>query len=149
MKRVLHGSVGSTTARCKADPCSNPESAPQGGFCHWAFQRWGNGEEPWRKDVRMCECIVCMKEMLIKLKRVASGHQTYKKSKWKEILKMEQNLRLIPAADIGACCVDHAHESIDEVPDQLTRSPAPGGPTLLRTLHTLVHSSQRIPNYIK
>jgi hypothetical protein len=28
------------------------------------------------KDVRMCECIVCMKEKLIKKKRVASGHQT-------------------------------------------------------------------------
>jgi len=61
---------------------------------------------------------------------------------------MEQNLRLIPAADIGACCVDHAHESVDEVPDQLTGGPASWGPTLL-TLQTLVHSSQRIPNYIK
>jgi hypothetical protein len=30
-------------------------------------------------DVRMCECIVCMKEKLIKLKRVASGHQAFKK----------------------------------------------------------------------
>jgi hypothetical protein len=29
-------------------------------------------------DVRMCECIVCIKEKLIKLKRVASGHQTFK-----------------------------------------------------------------------
>jgi hypothetical protein len=28
-------------------------------------------------DVRMCECIVCMKEKLIKYKRVASGHQTF------------------------------------------------------------------------
>ncbi len=62
---------------------------------------------------------------------------------------MEQNLRLIPAADIGACCVHHAHESVDEVPDQLTRGPPAGGPTLLLTRQTLVHSSQRIPNYIK
>jgi hypothetical protein len=29
-------------------------------------------------DARMCECIVCMKEKLIKLKRVALGHQTFK-----------------------------------------------------------------------
>ena len=28
-------------------------------------------------DVRMCECIVCMKEKLINEKRVASGHQTF------------------------------------------------------------------------
>jgi hypothetical protein len=30
-------------------------------------------------DVRMCECIVCMKGKPIKKKRVASGHQTFKK----------------------------------------------------------------------
>jgi hypothetical protein len=30
-------------------------------------------------DVRMCECIVCMKEKLIKL----SDHQTYKKNQMK------------------------------------------------------------------
>ncbi len=30
-------------------------------------------------DVRTCECIVCMKEKLLKLKRVALGHQTFKK----------------------------------------------------------------------
>jgi hypothetical protein len=48
---------------------------------------------------------------------------------------MEQNLRLIPAADIGACCVDHAHESIHEVADQLTRGPPAWGPSLF--LHTL------------
>ncbi len=53
------------------------------------------------------------------------------------MLKMEQNLRLIPAADIGACCVDHAHESVYEIADH----------TLL--LQTLVHSSQLIPIYIK
>jgi hypothetical protein len=32
-------------------------------------------------DVRMCECIVCMKEKLIKLKRVASGHQTFRNNR--------------------------------------------------------------------
>jgi hypothetical protein len=35
-------------------------------------------------NVRMCECIVCMKEKLIKEKRVASGHQTLKKKKNKK-----------------------------------------------------------------
>jgi hypothetical protein len=30
-------------------------------------------------NVRMCECIVCMKGKSIKYKRVASGHQTFKK----------------------------------------------------------------------
>jgi hypothetical protein len=34
-------------------------------------------------DVRMCECIVCMKEKANKVKRVASGHQTFKKKKRK------------------------------------------------------------------
>ncbi len=124
-----------------------PTRHPREASATELFQRWGNGEEPRRMDVGMSEFIVCMKEKLIKLIRVASGHQTYKKSKWKEFLEMEQNLRLIPAADIGACCVHHAHESVDEVPDQLTRGPAARWPTLL--LQTLVHSSQRIPNYIK
>jgi hypothetical protein len=32
--QVRHGSVGSTPARCKAGPSSNPDSAPQGGVCH-------------------------------------------------------------------------------------------------------------------
>ncbi len=32
--RVRHGSVGSMSARCKAGPSSNPDSAPQGGVCH-------------------------------------------------------------------------------------------------------------------
>jgi hypothetical protein len=81
MKRVRHGSVGSTLARCQAGPSSNPDSAPQGGFCHWAFQRWRNGEESRRMDVWMC---VCMKEKLNKLKRVTSGHQTYKKTNEKK-----------------------------------------------------------------
>ncbi len=32
--RMRHGSVGSMSARCKAGPSSNPDSAPQGGVCH-------------------------------------------------------------------------------------------------------------------
>jgi hypothetical protein len=33
-QRVRHGSVGSMSARCKAGPSSNPDSAPKGGVCH-------------------------------------------------------------------------------------------------------------------
>jgi hypothetical protein len=60
---------------------------------HWAVQRWGNGEEPRRMfmDVRMCECIVYMKEKLINVKEWHQCHQTFIKF-WKTFFFYKQIL---------------------------------------------------------
>ncbi len=51
-------SVRSASACCKAGPSSILGSAPQGGFSHWAYKRWRNGERPRR--MAMDKCIVWM-----------------------------------------------------------------------------------------
>ncbi len=45
---------GSASACCKAGPSSILGSAPQGGFSHWAYKRWGDGERPRRMATDKC-----------------------------------------------------------------------------------------------
>ncbi len=44
LSMVRHGSVGNASACCKAGPSSILGSAPQEGYPHRAYKRWGNGE---------------------------------------------------------------------------------------------------------
>jgi hypothetical protein len=45
---------------CKAGLSSILGSAPQGGFSHWAYKRWGDGERPRRMATDKCVVWMCL-----------------------------------------------------------------------------------------